>query len=187
MCRAAHARWRGVEVAERHRNDAIVNRLYRIRALADLACGSIVDEQGAHQCAILENAIVHGKQGIVTVDDAVVAETLAESTEGAHAALAEAPVTPLVAAAYHLFAGVGDDEEGRFRAVKARFEQCLYEQFTKQATGNNPAILLVPDMKGFQILNALRQLAPRHVPRLAIPPVRAVRVQRLCVPWPRHD
>ena len=187
VCRAAHALWRGA-VSERHRNDT-PDRQYRVAALAELACEFIADvphEQGVPGFAIVKDAIVHGDGGVVTVGEAAVGETLLKPPNGSHLILRETQDAPAVAAAYHLFGGVGEDEEHRFHAATTRFQNRVYDRFAQQ-TGHAPPILLIPDMEGFRVLNALRELAPRHVPRLAIPQDRAVRVQRLCIPWPLRD
>jgi hypothetical protein len=199
ICRGAHAIWRGFDASERHRNAGLAAERYRITPLDELASGFVVgaypNKQDALRFVVLHDAIVRGDNGTVTVGDAAVAETLVQTPDGAlegqlqlsaaHFMLPEVPVAPTVAAAYHLFGGVGEDEERRLEAVIARFSTCVYDSFAKQTLGQAAPILLFPDMEGFGLLSALRQLAPRRVPRLAVPANRAVRVQRLCVPYSR--
>ncbi len=183
ICRAAHALWRGTAVPERHGNEGFANRQYRIAALAEITPAWI--SQDTPGFATITNAIVHGGHGIVTAGDAAIAETLPEMPpphSGALIILRDEPAGATIAAAYHLFAGAGEDEESRVQAVHARFQPCIYDQFAKTMAGQASPILLFPDMEGFRVLNALRELAPRHVPRLAIPADRAVQVQRLCLP-----
>jgi hypothetical protein len=183
ICRGAHAIWRGSNASEQHRNAELTAQCYRIAPLDELASGFVVsadpDKQGALRFAILHDAIVRGGNGIVTVGDVAAAETLAQTPDG----VPEAPVALTVAAAYHLFGGVGEDEERRREAVVARFSTCVYDTFAEQTLSHATPVLLFPDMEGFGLLSALRQLAPRRVPRLALPANRAVRVQRLCVPY----
>lgn len=188
ICRAAHALWRGtVPSKQRPRG----SRLYRIAALAELTTGLIADagsvEPNGLGFAILQDAVVHGGHGIVTVGDAAVAETLPEQIGSSEIALRESPATPEVGAAYHLFGGVGEEEDSRAQAAATRFRNSVYDRFMQQAAPQSPPILLFPDMEGFGVLEALRALAPRHVPRLAVPADRAVRVQHLCLPYPQFD
>jgi hypothetical protein len=195
ICRAAHAIHRGLDPSVQPRGAGSTVRRYRVISLNELASEFVVgadpDEQGGRRFAILHDAIVHGGPGIVTVGDMVVAETLVQDHYGAFegqfelgAAYLTLP-TPRIAltitAAYHLFGGGADDEERRLEAVVTRYRTRVYESFAEAVPGHAAPVLLLPDMKGFSLLSALREVAPRRVPRLALPANRAVHVRRLCV------
>jgi hypothetical protein len=193
VCRAAHALYRGECVPERHRG-GVTNRQYRISALAELesgvVTGAIPAEQRSAGFAVLQDAVVHGDYGIVTLGDVAIAETLPKGAlqpgQGT-IVISDPPVAPVVAAGFHLFAGVGEEEEARVHAVTRRLQGGGYDEFARQTTDRVSPILFFPDMEGFSVLNALRELAPRHVPRLAIPKSHAVRVEQLGLPWSLVD
>jgi hypothetical protein len=101
--------------------------------------------------------------------------------------LRDTSAVPTVAAAYHLFGGVSEEEESWVQAAATRLRISIYNEFAQQTGRHVSPILLFPDMKGFRVLEVLRALAPRHVPRLGVPADRAVRVQRLCLPYLQRD
>jgi hypothetical protein len=196
ICREAHAIWRGNVPLARRADDVRTTGQYRTAALDEVALDVIAGtpgEYGSLSLAIVHDAIVLGGQGIVTVGDSVIAETICPlpgdapattlQVNGSGLVVPKLSHTLQVSAAYHLFAPTGADEESRCADTMSRFSKSLYDSFERLVPNQPAPILLIPDMEDFGLLSALRRVAPRRVPRLAIPAGHAVRVQRLCIPY----
>jgi hypothetical protein len=180
----------------RRADDVRTTGQYRTAALDEVALDVIAGTPGEHSSrslAIVRDAIVLGGQGIVTVGDSVIAETICPlpgdapattlQVNGSGLVVPKLSHTLQVSAAYHLFAPTGVDEESRCADTMSRFSKSLYDSFERLVPNQPAPILLIPDMEDFGLLSALRRVAPRRVPRLAIPAGHAVRVQRLCIPY----
>ena len=153
------------------------HRVLPLSALAEAVAGG----------AILRAAILHG-DGIVTVGDAAVAETLPpDCVRGGQIELPVGRADARLDTGYYLFASDADCESDWLAVLDVRYNREAYDWFAREISPLAKPILLLPDRMDFDALSALRVLAARPVPRLPIPIGRRASVQVLYVPQRPRD
>jgi capsular polysaccharide biosynthesis protein len=173
ICRNAYALWRGNGLVSGARAQPEVLR-YRPVPLNTLAAV----EDGA-RCILLQHAIVHGTSGIITVGDKVVAETLEDANLSAipssawdhegRLVLPNLPRSVTVPSAYHVLAGRPDHYHRWLADFVSRFRQAEYDALANRTDVSAPPVVLIPHHEAFWVLETMRLVVPRHIPRLALP------------------
>ena len=189
LCRAALREAKGWPVAGfADRDDSVGGREFVLHSLrdSDRGIGSGINvEVSWKDGLVLEDALVHGPDGVITVGKAVIEESLPASclrqirlkpgTGSRMVTLPEYSCRARVPAAYHLFGQCETD-------IQKRYQEAGLKRFTAHVKTRTAVILLIPEREDFVILEALRKLVPMRMPRLSVPRGVSVSVQHLFLP-----
>ena len=138
---------------------------------------------------LLRNAVVHGTLGLVSVDDAIVGETLAHlplhllpgaAREGPTRLRLPVPeLSATLPAAYHLLACNQQNYFHWMMDALSRFDLARFRAIGTADEAPGGAVLLVPHMDVFWKWESLNTLVPAEIPRMALAGQGRFMVQRL--------
>jgi capsular polysaccharide biosynthesis protein len=146
----------------------------------------------AHQgigAYLLRGVELHGKRGIITVGDRVVAETVRdlpmretsppEREPDGRIRLPMHPLSSTLPAAYHLLTSNDGDYDHWIIDALARFDEKLFGELGPGPEAVGAPVLLVPQLDIFWKWESLNLIAPPGIPRIAVGMDARLYLQRL--------
>lgn len=165
LCRSALNTWMGKNPdSGRRAKREVIPTEYRLKSLNDLPERVTPTMDGF----ILEDAVVHGDSGVVTVGSTAIAETITTGSTF----YVKPRHTVHLAAAYHLLSDQTD-------YIRQSYNEAAFNRFRAQLNPATPATLLIPDRRDFSVLAPLREVANPRIPRLGVVRDSCVQVERL--------
>lgn len=154
---------------------------YVLRSLRDSASVCTTWDDGI----VLKNALVHGPEGVVTVDKTVIEESLPAQwarrakldrvTGSRFITLPQSGSRVRLPAAYHLFC----QSEAE---LCERYQDVVFKRFCAYVEARTPVTLLIAEREDFVVLETLRKLVHTRMPRLSVPQGASINVQHLLLP-----
>jgi hypothetical protein len=151
--------------------------------------GSRLTRQGATPAFLLRNATVHGKYGVITLDEFVLEETLyhfpthkvsgAAWEGGSELRLPQLPLSATVHSAYHLLACNLDNYFHWMIDLVTRFNASQYEALRCDAETAETPQLLMPALDTSWKRESIDLSVPRSIPRIYLTADARVFVRRL--------
>jgi capsular polysaccharide biosynthesis protein len=140
--------------------------------------GAMRVEQPARPAYLLRDALVHGKHGVVTIADRVVAETLdhlppngpagAGWDEDGGCRLPRRPLAATIHSAFHLLAGSLGNYHHWLNDVLGRFSPDAFELLRGHASAAPAPIVVTPELDVFWKWESLPLALPPRLPRIGL-------------------